>query len=294
MKFAINYSPAAAELIRAGKIETDYFKCPAWRDRISEFQQLRPIYLHLPLTIGRGIGDAINSETKQIADWRAIGLLVEQTKTPFVNLHFAPSRKDFPSIPADSTDAQHIELLIESAIKDVESVVRRFGKDVVMVENDNGSEGQLHACVLPDLIRRVIEDCGCGFLFDLSHARLAAIKLGTDVQEYIRALPVERTREIHVTGLQYFEGEWVERIERTGLGADFIKQYQGRLMDHLPMTDADWEFFVWAMLQVRSGAWGNPWIVSSEYGGVGPLWEAITKKDVLEEQVPKLYALVAR
>ena len=58
------------------------------------------------------------------------------------------------------------------------------------------------------------------------------------------------------------------------------------------MTDKDWEFFAWAMEQVHSGAWGQPWIVTFEYGGVSPLYEAVTKMGVLAEQVPRLYALV--
>ncbi len=29
-----------------------------------------------------------------------------------------------------------------------------------------------------------------------------------------------------------------------------------------------------------------------EYGGVGPLWEAVTEEGVVAEQVPRLYQLV--
>ena len=40
-----------------------------------------------------------------------------------------------------------------------------------------------------------------------------------------------------------------------------------------------------------SGA--SPWIVTFEYGGVGPLWEALTDADALRTQVPRLRRIVA-
>ena len=43
------------------------------------------------------------------------------------------------------------------------------------------------------------------------------------------------------------------------------------------------------MGHVQRGAWGQPWVVALEYGGVGPLWEAVTDADVLANQVPRLY-----
>jgi hypothetical protein len=58
------------------------------------------------------------------------------------------------------------------------------------------------------------------------------------------------------------------------------------------MTDADWEFLDWALANIEAGAWGTPWVMAFEYGGVGPLWEAATDASVLVEQVPRLYTLV--
>ena len=44
--------------------------------------------------------------------------------------------------------------------------------------------------------------------------------------------------------------------------------------------------------QIRDGAWGQPWVVTFEYGGDDGLSGAITEVNVLAEQVPRLYALV--
>jgi hypothetical protein len=32
--------------------------------------------------------------------------------------------------------------------------------------------------------------------------------------------------------------------------------------------------------------------IALEYGGVGPLWELVTDKDILREQIPRLHDLI--
>jgi hypothetical protein len=58
------------------------------------------------------------------------------------------------------------------------------------------------------------------------------------------------------------------------------------------MTEKDWEFAAWMMEQVHHGAWGHPWTVAFEVGGINGLFEAVADKEVLAEQIPRLYSLV--
>ena len=289
MQLAVNYSHTAADLWDRGRIAVDRFKCPAWPDLVATVRQAHPVYVHFPLNAGRGTGDALDSETNQVADWQKVEALLAQTGTPFVNVHLAPAAQDHPDIPADTTAAAHVERLADCLVRDVAAVVRRFGPERVIVENDYELP---RPAFLPEVIRRVVEETGCGLLLDLSHARLAAGVLGLDACAYIAALPLERVREVHLTGIQLFDDRWVDALRQAGIAEDVIQGFAGRLMDHLPLTDADWAFTAWAMAQVREGAWGQPWIVTLECGGVGPLWEAITEADVLADQVPRLHALV--
>ena len=138
-----------------------------------------------------------------------------------------------------------------------------------------------------------MRETGCGLLLDLAHVRLAARVLGVDVRQYAEALPVERIREIHVTGVQRVEGRWLERMQRQEVAPAEMQRLTGRLIDHLPMTGEDWSLCEWAMGQIRAGRWSRPWIVTFEYGGVGPLWEALTDADALRTQVPRLRRIVA-
>jgi uncharacterized protein (UPF0276 family) len=293
MRFAVNYSRAAADLLRKGKIQIDYFKCPAWPDLVTMVQENHPTFVHFPLKVGSDIGDAVDTETGQPADWGQVEALLSGTDTLLVNLHLAPNSQDYPGIPVDTVDPDHMEMLTERLIRDVRAVVERFGSERVVVENDHHSRGRnLRPAFLPEVIGRVIAETGCGLLLDVSHARLAARHLGMGACQYLSALPTERTREIHVTGIQPFEGQWVEAAHRAGIDPDVIRRFTGHLVDHLPMTEEDWKFFAWAMAQVRSGAWGRPWVVTFEYGGVSWIYEAVTDAAVLREQVPRLHALV--
>jgi hypothetical protein len=138
----------------------------------------------------------------------------------------------------------------------------------------------------------VIEESGCGFLFDVSHARLAAQDLDLSAGEYMGELPVEHTREIHVTGIQRLDGHWIDAARQAEVDAATIRTFAGKPSDHLPMTDKDWEFAAWMMEQVHRGAWGRPWTVAFEVGGIGGLFEAVAAKEILEEQIPRLHSLV--
>ncbi|MDY7080811.1 MAG: DUF692 family protein [Chloroflexota bacterium] len=295
MKLAVNYSHPAAELLHTGKIQVDCFKCPAWPDLVTTVQEQYQVYVHFPLRVGLGINDAIDVETNQPADWDKVEALLSRTDTPLVNLHLTPSAREYPDIPVDTVDPMHVEMLTERAIKDVNGVVERFGSERVVVENDHSSRGRrLRPAFLPDVIRRVVEESGCGLLLDVSHARLAAHYLDMDVCQYIEALPLTRVREIHVSGVQRFQGRWIDLAHQIGVAPDVIQHFTGHMVDHLPITDEGWSFVEWALERVRNGAWGRPYVVTFEYGGVGGLFEAVTDVEVLAEQMPRLYTLVKK
>jgi uncharacterized protein (UPF0276 family) len=292
MDLAVNYSAAAADLVRSGQIQIDRFKCPAWPELVTSVQAMHPLYVHFPLRVGSGIGDAVDTETKQPADWKKVERLLAQTGTPLVNLHLAPTVEDYPAMPADTTAPADVEMLTEALIRDVRAVVRRLGPENVIVENDYNGFGNLRPACLPATIGCVVEETGCGLLCDLAHASISALDLGMDVSAYIGALPMQAIREIHISGVQHLDARQLDAIRRAGVDVGTLQSLSGRPLDHLPLTGQDWELCTWSMKHIQAGQWGSPWVVASEYGGVGPLWESVTDVDVLAEQMPRLHTLV--
>lgn len=255
MELAINYSPAAEDLVRSGIITVDRFKCPDWPGLIGKARACRPVYVHFPLHAGRCWGKS--------TDLDEVGRLMEATGTCHVNTHLDPEVEDGDEAAA-----------LARTIRDVEMLVRHFGAAQVVVENVPfwQYESPHHRlAVQPAFISEVVRATGCGFLLDLSHARIAARELGRDEQDYIAALPVDRLRELHVTGLA---------------------RHGGRLGDHMPLRESDWRAVTWALKQVHDGAWGLPRIVAFEYGGVGARFAWRSDAGVMAGQVPRLYEMV--
>ena len=260
MEFAVNYSEAAAGLVREGRIAPDRFKCPDWPDTIAVAQAQRPVYVHFSLKAG-GLEPAT-------PDLKHIDGLRRQTDTPHVNTHLDPQLSVQDGLFARG------EAAIQRSVEDVRQLVGRYGPEQVVVENVPfwcRERQHTRLAAEPDSIRRVVEETGCGLLLDLSHARIAAREMDLDAQAYVEALPVERLRELHVTGLQ--------RVD-------------GRLRDHLPMTEDDWRFFTWALEQIVAGRWSQPRLVAFEYGGLGPTFAWRSDPEVLRAQVPRFRTLV--
>jgi uncharacterized protein (UPF0276 family) len=263
MQFAINYSKPAAQLVEQGDLDIDRFKCPDWPDLIAEANRLRPVAVHFTLQAGNG--------QIQKTDWGMVERLLQQTGTDYVNLHLAPEISDFPGIPVNTRRAEERRLVIDRMITDVQSVVCRFGADRVIVENVpyRGEDGSvMRPAVDPDAISEVLTETGCGLLLDISHARIAARSLEIDERDYMAALPVDRLRELHFTGLHNLNGYW---------------------QDHLPVLEDDWPVLDWGLGCIRRGEWALPAMLAFEYGGVGEKFSWRSDETVIAEQAPRLY-----
>ncbi len=271
MKLAINYSPEAEALAARGAVDFDLFKCPpAWDPVVAEHapdlfaraRAVRPVYLHFPLNAG--------DDSLRAADWGRVEEAMAQTDTPFVNVHLLARAQDFPDMPGDTAAPAHVRRVLDALVRDVGVAAARLGPERVIVENvvyGGAGDDVLLPCVDPAVISEVVRRTGCRLLLDTAHARLSAAALGVDVQEYVECLPVARLGELHVTGAR-------------------PENMRGR--DSMPMGREDWALAEWAIARIAGGAWGRPWAVAFEYGGVGPIFASRSGADVIVEQLPRL------
>ena len=265
MDFAVNYSPQAAALLRAGALDVDCFKCPDWPDLIAEARALRPVYVHFPLNAGNGSTAA--------TDWAQVDQLLATTGTRFVNLHIVPRLRDFPDA---ASEADLAEQVFAAVMADLDRAIRRYGRERVIVENapfrrDRRVEDFAPCSVEPDFFHRVIEAAGCGLLLDVAHARISALTMGVDEQAYLDAMPLHALRELHFAGIQPVDGE---------------------LTDHTAFTAADWASAERVADRLRSGVWPLPEVVALEYGGIGPMFAWRSESAVIAADVPRLYHLL--
>lgn len=258
MQFAVNYSTKAGDLVRAGKADCDLFKCPDWDGLLKAAMAVKPVYLHLDITLGR---DQVHK-----LDFDRLRKMLAETRTPHVNCHLAGT----PQLKlGNKTDRNK---LLKQWVKEIEILKREFVGYPIVSENlpFEPPIPDYHLSSDPELINSAINETDTGLLLDISHARITANALGSDYQEYIEKLPLDRLHEVHITGL---------------------RRYHGFLEDHFEMQPEDWPSAEWAAEQIRVCAWRKPEIVAFEYGGVGEWFSWRTQTAALEEQVPRLSAL---
>jgi uncharacterized protein (UPF0276 family) len=265
MNFAINYSSQAAGLLSEGSIELDYFKTPDWPWMVLEASRLRPVAVHFTLKAGDGKLKSTN--------WEKVARLLEQTGTPFVNLHFEPSVAEFSGVSADTDHPLHRQQVIDRMLSDLSAVGAVFGPEHVILENvpyRGPTDKVLRLAVDPEVISQLVKASGCGLLLDISHARIAAHSLKMDARAYMSQLPVDCLRELHFTGLHTLNGG---------------------LQDHLEALETDWPYLEWVLERIRLKEWAKPWLLAFEYGGIGEKFAWRTDAQVIQDQVPRLYAM---
>ncbi len=142
MLLAVNYSAATADLLRRGEVAFDRFKVPAWPDLAATARVQHPTYVHFPLIVGAGLGDALDGETNALADWARVEGLLRDTDTRYVNVHLAPAPEHAPGIPPTGVGPDDAAAIAERMIRDLRPVIARFGVENVIVENDQFNGGQ--------------------------------------------------------------------------------------------------------------------------------------------------------
>lgn len=264
MKFALNYSSQAYQLLETGSIDIDLFKVSSdFPEHIPICKNLKPVYVHFSLIAGTNQPEP---------DYKAIERILSITGTVYINIHLGATGKDYPDIPVLSDAKEHKDRLIEQMLKDIKPIADRFGTENVILENwpyhgtDRSETDILNVVVDPTVISTVINESMCGLLLDIDHARAAADIRGENAKDYIEALPVAKIRELHMTGSHMIDG-----IMRA----------------HLPMKEDDWEYFEWALTSIAEGRWGMPDIFAFEYGGVGELFEWRSDSNIIKNQVPE-------
>ena len=81
--------------------------------------------------------------------------------------------------------------------------MKQIVKQILNLENIPYKTYYDHCTYLlePEIISQIIYDNDCMFLFDISHARKAAMYLNIPFEEYVSRLPMDRVIEFHLAGM---------------------------------------------------------------------------------------------
>jgi len=192
MKIVVNYLREVQELFEEGKIDfIDYFKLYSLNDDLSPLEwclKNKGLFFHGIVGKASAFGDRDLVEKTDIEATREI---LQKSNAPYISGHLCVSRKE-----------QTREETLSSIQKNIEDFRTIFGKEVVL-ENIPYRKYYEHCLYLiqPDVIAQIVYENDCNFLFDISHARKAALFLQMSFEEYVSKLPMDRVVEIHLAGM---------------------------------------------------------------------------------------------
>lgn len=261
IQLGCNYSKALLKLLDAGSVHVDWIKLSredTLVDEIAECQGLRPALVH---TLGHA---GMEPERFAAIDWLELNRAVTAAGSPHIAIHLQTKEEQWAEPP---TRAQVLERMVRQI-----GIARERLAAPLLVENVpySSQSGTLRVCGEPDFIAEMLLLTGTDLLLDTAHLRSAAYNLGIDEWEYAAALPLERVREIHVSGPRMDE--------------------RGELRDrHMELQEEDYAMLEWLLKRTK------PAMVTLEYGGTGPLFErpGMTEMDALVRQLGRLKEMLS-
>ncbi len=238
MKIACNWSESLGALLANGQVHVDCIKMGVYGDFDRQFQTaraLKPILLH-----GLGCFDHSGMRSIGLVDFRRANVLLAQCGSPHYGLHLAIQNADMDTPMSDD----EIHALMSRQIQVFKSNLRV----PLLLENTPDSPQDRtvfdhRPYAEADKISRLLRENGVGLLLDLTHAKITALYRGWNIYEFLRGLPLDRIREIHVNGSGY---------DDQGFPAD----------THQAMDTADYDLLEWVLGLAR------PDVVTLEYNGV--------------------------
>ena len=209
IKLTCNYVSELKELLEEGKIDIDYVKFPAINadmTKLDEALKIMPVMFHgfPPYDYFLNLGSAA-IKSMPLDEFNKV---IEKTKTPHVSAHMNTRGDSYPDYDDSVKYKNKIQYtMIENIIYIKNNINNIFlGENVFIPENSNS----LELCTEPKFISNVINESGCSFLFDITHAMIASQNLGMDFSDYIKRLPMDKTYEIHLSGSEIVDGRLVD------------------------------------------------------------------------------------
>jgi len=224
MKIGCNYYIETEQLFDEGSIDLDYFKYPGLDFQAGIMNDLdafelfcnkltvkRPILLH-------GLYPAPHDLSSPFlqADFNdeIVNKLIKITKTPGLSFHPVLSK-----LPDGVPFVKTLETIIENAV-----FIKEKYADMEFVSLENCDSIRWGDLIKPEIITQLINETGCGFLLDISHAFCASRAIGEDFRTYLSKLPLKQTYEIHINGWVETDNDIMCHLKINDLGYQILKE----------------------------------------------------------------------
>lgn len=177
--------------------------------RALEYRDLRqPFPLDLPCLFHSGLGIVQD----EFMDWLAASRpALADRRLELFSLDCGPAvreprMEDYYYVSAGAPlSRENIKALIRSRL----AILRESVDAALAVENLNyfPTSAYDHVCEA-DFISEVVRENDIGLVLDLAHAMISSINLHVGIEEYLRALPLDRVCVIHLSAPAFCDGCW--------------------------------------------------------------------------------------
>ncbi|MCR3760891.1 multinuclear nonheme iron-dependent oxidase [Clostridium felsineum] len=238
MLIGCNFSKHLKFLLEKEEIEVDYIKAGAYGDFDEEYSIMRsfkPILVH-----GLGNFERTGMKDSYVIDFKRANKLFDKCQSPHFGIHIEIKKSDM-------LEGMNEEDIHKHMCKQIQIFKTNINVPLLL-ENvpDCPTEHTIFNCYpyfQPEKLTRLFLENDVDFLLDISHAKIAAEYHGIDIKEYLKELPLNRVREIHVNGSGY---------DKNGFPMD----------THQSMEKIDYEMLEWVL------KFATPKIVTLEYAGI--------------------------
>lgn len=214
VQLGLAHGPGILEFMESNPGLVDYVEMPFEQLRhapeLGAIQEIVPVILHCASMSVAGFVPP--SE----ATIQAIDLEAERTKTPWIGEHLAfvsadgineePDRDTTPTNLTYTLCPQLSEETVARVAENLASLRPRFSVPLILENSPQYFSVPGSTMNMVDFINEVISRCDVDLLLDLSHFMITSANTGVDAAKEIDRMPLERTVEIHVSGLSLQDG----------------------------------------------------------------------------------------
>lgn len=136
------------------------------------------------------------------------GTALTGTRAPWLSVHFgfSAARVRFENSMQPASEVLSREDIVLSFSTTILALKAALNVPLLLENLDYNATGAYEHICHPEVIREALEATDTLFLLDLAHAQVSAARLGYELGAYVEALPLERVRQLHVSGPRAREG----------------------------------------------------------------------------------------
>jgi uncharacterized protein (UPF0276 family) len=267
IKIACNCSAELSDLIINKQVDIDYIKCwvsGEFEKQIETIRLLKPVLLH-----GLGYFEYLGMKNIDVIDFPKANKYIMQCASPHYGVHMAMCSNDITLNASDEDVYIYLSKQIQIFKKNicVPLLLENPPDFPKTLQNRFIKEGDPYflAYTEPEKVSKLLNDNDVGLLLDLTHSRLTCLYNNLNIYDFLRNLPLQRIKEIHVNGFGYDE---------QGFAAD----------THQSMHDEDFELLDWIL------GYCKPDIVTLKYNGIKSESQEIIIEN-LHKQLKRLFVV---